>query len=344
MKRINKRFTGMVMTAALLTTLAACNEEKTKEIVCWGDSLTAPHNGSNILSKAKNIFKGKAYPDYLQDMAGSGYRIINAGVGGETSLTIMARQGAWPMKLAHDITIYRSDEAKYDNFIGNGDIPVFVSSYNGKPVTPLLQLGYDEDSPAQTNPCTIDGKRFTLSSEAKFWKEDGKYEHEYNYFITPQEETAASYTLKAGSTVTTYAMEQLRGKYANVFFIGQNGGFDDAADLTRQLKDMIRYSRSDRFVVISFHKPNKVMPTIARMKEMEDSLHTAFGNHYINLRDSLVRNGLQHAGLSPTSEDRDSIKHGQVPPQLMTDGTHFTTKGYKEIARLVNDKFRQLGY
>jgi len=144
--------------------------------------------------------------------------------------------------------------------------------------------------------------------------------------------------------VTTYAMEHLRGKYANVFFIGQNGGFADAADLTRQLKDMIRYSRSGRFVVVSFHKPNETMPTIARMKEMEDSLHMAFGNHYINLRDSLVRSGLQHAGLTPTSTDRDSIRHGQVPPQLLTDDVHFTAKGYKEIARLVNGKFKQLGY
>lgn len=332
------------MAAALLTTLAACSEKKNKEIVCWGDSLTAPHGGKSVKMMVKGIIKGKAYPDYLQDMAGNGYEIINAGVGGENTLTIMARQGAWPMKLAHDVTVYRSSEEKYDNFIGNGDVAGFVSSYNGKKVTPLLQLGYDTDSPAQMNPCTIDGKRFTISSESKHWKENGRFVFEYNYFISPQEETDSSYTLKAGSTVTTYAMEHLRGKYANVFFIGQNGGFADAADLTRQLKDMIRYSRSGRFVVVSFHKPNETMPTIARMKEMEDSLHMAFGNHYINLRDSLVRSGLQHAGLTPTSTDRDSIRHGQVPPQLLTDDVHFTAKGYKEIARLVNGKFKQLGY
>lgn len=344
MKRINRKFIGTVLTAVLLTTLTACDDKKAREIVCWGDSLTAPHNGPGIRGKLKRIVKGKAYPDYLQEMAGGDYKIINAGVGGENTLTIMARQGAWPMRLAHDVTIYKSDKAEYDNFIGNGDITGFVSSYNGKRVTPLLQLGYEEDSPAQMNPCRIGGRYFTVSSESKFWLENDSYRFEYNYFISPLEEADSSYTLKAGSTVTTYAMEKLRGKYANVFFMGQNGGFEDAADLTRQLKAMIRYSRSDRFVVISFHKPNKVIKTIARMKEMEDSLHAAFGCHYINLRDSLVRNGLQRAGLTPTSEDKDSITQGQVPPQLLTDGTHFTAEGYKEIARLVYCKFRQLGY
>ena len=57
------------------------------------------------------------------------------------------------------------------------------------------------------------------------------------------------------------------------------------------------------------------------MKEMEDSLCQSFGKHYI-----------------------DSIAKGQVPPQLMIDGTHFTTLGYKEIATLVYLKMKELGY
>lgn len=82
------------------------------------------------------------------------------------------------------------------------------------------------------------------------------------------------------------------------------------------------------------------MKTIPRMKEMEDSLCQSFGKHYINLREYMVTNGLADA----TQKDKDSIAKGQVPPQLMIDGTHFTTLGYKEIATLVYLKMKELGY
>lgn len=58
----------------------------------------------------------------------------------------------------------------------------------------------------------------------------------------------------------------------------------------------------------------------------------------------MVTNGLADAGLVPTQKDKDSIAKGQVPPQLMIDGTHFTTLGYKEIATLVYLKMKELGY
>ena len=130
------------------------------------------------------------------------------------------------------------------------------------------------------------------------------------------DEWTATDTLKEGSIVNTYAMKNLRNKYANIFFIGQNGGFENTADLIRQLKAMIAYSKSKRYIVISFHKPNGVMKTISRMNEMEDSLHQYFGKHYINLRQYMVTKGLSDANLEPTQEDRDSIAKGQVPPQL----------------------------
>ena len=58
----------------------------------------------------------------------------------------------------------------------------------------------------------------------------------------------------------------------------------------------------------------------------------------------MVTRGLADAGLEPTQEDNDSIAKGQVPPQMMTDGCHFTTKGYEEIAKLVYNKIVELGY
>ena len=121
----------------------SCSDEEKKQIVCWGDSLTAPHTGKGIKGMVKRIVKGAAYPEYLEGMLEDNYEIINCGVGGENTLTIMARQGAYPMQLAHDVVIFKSDEAKFNTFIGNNDMSAFVSSYNGKSVTPLLQCGWD---------------------------------------------------------------------------------------------------------------------------------------------------------------------------------------------------------
>ena len=58
----------------------------------------------------------------------------------------------------------------------------------------------------------------------------------------------------------------------------------------------------------------------------------------------MVKQGLSDAGLEPTQEDKDSMAKGQVPPQMMTDGCHFTTKGYEEIAKLVFEKMKELNY
>lgn len=333
-----KKGLSIIFSGMVLATILSCTDDKQKEIVCWGDSLTAPHG-------TRQRIKGNVeYPKCLEGMLSDEYKVINAGVGGETTLTIMARQGAYPMMLAHDVTIFNGDESKYDTFIGNRDVDAFVSSYNGKQVTPLLQCGWDEDSPAHINPCRIDGKQFWLSSEAHFWLEEGKYQFEYNYYIKPQNEIETTDTLKAGSIINTYAMEHLRGKYANVFFIGQNGGFEDVADLIKQLQAMIKYSQCDRYIIISFHKPNNVIQTISRMREMEDSLQQCFGEHYINLRQHLVTQGLSMAGLQATQEDKDSIAKGQVPPQLLSDGVHFTKAGYRDIAELVYSKMKELHY
>lgn len=340
---------NLVMGAILLlSVLVSCSDDKEKKtVVCWGDSLTASHtNGTGLKGMVKGWIKGDdSYPGVLQDLLGDGYDVVNCGVGGENTLTIMARQGAYPMLLAHDVVLFNDDERKFDTFIGNNDIPTFISTYDHKSeVFPLLQGGFKEDACARVNPVLIDGKTIMLESQTKFWQNPNKkFEFEFNYLLTPKQKIEKTDTLRKGSIIKTLAMRQLRGAWCNVFFIGQNGGFKNAADLIRQVKAMIKYSRCKHYVVVSFHKPNGVMPTPKCMGEMEDSLQLAFGNSYINLRRHMVDRGLQEAGFIPTPEDKDSISHGMVPPQLMIDGCHFKKEGYRIIARLVKlkiDKFK----
>lgn len=74
-----------------LLLLASCQEAKKKVIVCWGDSLTAPHQGT-LKQKIRGIFvEDHDYPSVLQKILGDDYEVINCGVGGENTLTIMGR-------------------------------------------------------------------------------------------------------------------------------------------------------------------------------------------------------------------------------------------------------------
>jgi lysophospholipase L1-like esterase len=328
---------ALILSAAILW---ACTSDEKKVIVCWGDSLTAPHNGRGFKGKLKRLVKGTDYPGYLEEMLGSEYEVINAGVGGENTLTIMARQGAYPMKLTHDVVISKESIT----LVGNNGLTAFVSTYNGVEVAPLQQYTWKQDGPSQINPCSIGNQRFQLSSIVHSGKEDGVFKTLCSYYLTPEDKQTTVDTLRAGSIVTTYAMSNLRGQYANVFFIGQNGGFSDVADLIRQLSAMIAYSQSNRYIVISFHKTNHVINTIPRMMEMEDSLSISFGKHYVNLREYMVTNGLADAKYSPTQADKDSIAKGVVPPQLLADDCHFTTIGYNVIAKLVYERMKELGY
>lgn len=324
--------------------LWSCQDKERKTVVCWGDSLTAPsYNQSSMKGKLKRLLMGdSSYPGVLAELLGDDYEVVNCGVGGENTLTIMARQGAYPMKTAHEVTIYEEEKSKYKTYIGNKDMAAFVTTYNGKAVTPLLR-GYEEETAARVNPCRIGGEEYCLSSESTFWHDEEGFVFEYNYFIGG-DGAEKTYTIPEGTVVETEAMRDLRGKYAYVFFMGQNGGFASAGELISQIEAMVDYSGGDKYVVVSFHKPNGAMPTIKRMGEMEDSLEAAFGPHFLNLRRYMTGSALSDASLTATREDRDSIAHGQVPPQLMTDGCHFTKQGYRLIARQVAEKFRQLGY
>lgn len=314
----------LLSAAAAFACLVAGARSSRIKVVCWGDSLTADSE--------------YCYPRQLQALLGDGYEVVNCGIGGENTLTIMARQGSAPMYLAHDIQIFRSKDAKYRKFIGSSDVAAFLSLYNGQKVTPLLQGEWEEGATARVNPVTIDGKKFIISSEAHHWYEKG-WKFEYNYFIEAQTNSEKTYTLPAGSLVTTQAMETLRRPEVNIIFMGQNGGYADAAELLRQIKLMKDYGAARRTIVISFHAPNEVMKSKADFERMEAMMQAEFGADYINLRRYMMEAGLKDAGLEPTAEDLEAISSGRVPPQLLTDGTHFTPAAYKLIAAKVYSIF-----
>lgn len=324
----------------------SCRQDRKKVVVFWGDSLTASNIGKGLKGKVKKLLRGdRSYPGVFEDYLGKKeFQIVNCGVGGESTLTIMSRQGAFPAKLAHDVEIYVTKKSRFNKFLGNSDLIPFESSFNNVKITPLLQGGWDENSSSYFNPCFINGKPFVIKSESHYWKENKKYHFEFNYYLESINERFKSDTLRKGSIIETHGMRTLRNAYVNVFFMGQNGGFSNVLELIQQYKAMIKYSNCNRYIIIGFHKPNKSIPSIKRMVEMEDSLRNEFGDHYINLRSYMIQNGLKDGKLNPKLSDINSMRNGLIPPQLTSDGTHFTPTGSKLIGALVFKRFRQLGY
>lgn len=331
---------------AVLLLISCTDDIEKKLIVCWGDSLTAPHNENGMKQVVKNILTpihdfDISYPNQMANMLPNSFTIVNCGVGGENTLAIMGRQGAAPLLLAHDVTILKENPV----VIGNRDIPAFVSSWDSTSTVNILNQSYWTNGGSHVNPAYINDKAIELDSDdSYFYMHNGHvfYEYTYRLKILNRHSKTTHDTLRTFSPIITQAMRDYRNAWCNVFFIGQNGGFRDAAELVRQIKAMINYSRCNNYIVISFHKPNTVIPTPKRMSEMEDTLAHTFGKHFINLRRHMLQYGLAEAGMTATKEDRDSIAHGNVPPQLMVDGCHFTKQGYKIIAKLVEQKIRAM--
>ena len=113
------------------------------KVVCYGDSLT----------QGKGYTPEEAYPGRLQSMIGSGYTVLNSGDGGETSDTIMARQGAFSLKTSTEFT-FPAGTATIT--IGNYDDNGFVSP-NGDTIG--LTGGGNENP---LNNIVIDGKEYTI--------------------------------------------------------------------------------------------------------------------------------------------------------------------------------------
>lgn len=287
-----------------------------KKIVCWGNSLTVGAGGN-----------GTTFPLILQLNMGDTYHVINAGASGEDSYHIAARQGGIPMYIDKDYeNIIKGVPFVIGNYKNSG---MRSSGYPPKNITPLLQGGGET-----INNCTIDGNDYELKWSGTIYDYDiGEYT------LTLLNENHSPATIKQGAIVFTSSMKRYRNVYANVFFIGQNGGFENNADLINQIKKMVEFSGSSNYVVIGLHARG----TKEEMIGLESDMIKEFGSRFINLRKYFVEKAFNDTDLEPTQEDRRAIENGLCPPQFLVDGLHFNAIGYTLIGNLISERFVLLG-
>lgn len=289
------------------------NASTINSITAWGDSLTA----------------GGGWTSTLQTL--TGLTVYNGGTGGETSATILARQGGDVM-VTNNITIPATTT------------PVLIASRNtdggiktalGATVTPLLQGG------AHINPCKIGDVVGTLS-----WT--GSSYADMNGTWTFTRTTAGAEVQITRPTAIRTDFDINRNGGIQIIFIGQNGGYTSNDDLVRQHRLMIEHAKAKYTVILGLSSGSA-----ASRADYEAAMKLAFGRYFISLREYLATPiytnsvitscyGLQDAGLTPTQADLNAIATGTVPPQLLADSVHYTDACKTVIGNMLYRKMRDL--
>lgn len=301
-------------------------------IVCWGDSLTSgpggdamsyPKSLQNCVNERLCALYDPAAALNGAEKAGLGENfadkkdltveipVINMGVGGETTNTILARNGAVPFLTDGSITI--PSECK--------PVRIRLTCESGAPVAPLLQGNAGMES------VTIAGIKGVIT-------------HGQGYFFTrsePGEETK----VPDGTVIVTEGSEKYLD-YLPVVFIGQNGGYTGYFDLVDQQRAIIEHQtkNSDRYIIIGMHTT-----TPGYREDLEELMVEEYGDKYINLREYMATDAIYDAGITPTERDLERMELGFTPYSLLSiDELHFNAVGYELIGKLVYERMDDLGY
>lgn len=308
-------------------------EEYLPGIVCWGDSLTAGAGGDgttyphvletlirdNVISSIdmKKVTNDGYIRSYLKPRLK--VPVINMGVGGENTNTILGRNGGIPFVLSSDLQIPA----------GKVSVRISFESQNGRAVAPLRQ------GKAGMESVTIDDCEGTISIEQESYKSE-----EFEYYFT-RNKPGTIQTAKAGTTIVTTGSQENRN-YIPVIFIGQNRGYEDIEDLIYQQRAIINHQSGnplERYIIVGLHTG-----TLADRAELETAMTAEYGERYINLREYMSTQGLTDAGLEATEEDMQMMENGMTPVSLLVDGVHFNAAGYELIGKLIYTRMDKLGY
>ncbi len=275
-------------------------------IVCWGDSLTAGAGGGGI-----------TYPGELARIlrdAGLSVPVYNCGVGGENTLTILARAGALDVVTACELYLPEQPVA----------VPVTFRLRDGRPIAPLRQ----SNDPARGLIRVLAGEvSGTLSI-----RQESYISPDPAYFFT-RDLPGQPVRLAAGTLLGNPVPLGYR-PCLPVIWMGQNRGWDDRPPvLSEQIRLLLSRHTPPRgaFLVLGLTSGDA-----AGRAELEGEMTRAFGDRYLNLRAYLsATDTLRTAGIALTDADTEACREGRVPAAVLSDHVHFNATGYRLIAKAV---------
>lgn len=303
-------------------------------IVCWGDSMTVGYGGDGVTypKVLQSLIQENLLDSYdLKSQFNSKHAhlinpvdyeisipVINMGVGGENTLTILGRNGAVPFVISSPLTI-PADETP---------VEIHFTSEGGQPVAPLIQ------GDRGLNPVIIGGVEGTLSISQE---SINSVDHSYHFTRSSVGEPK---TIPVGTEIITSASTQYLD-YITVIFIGLNGGYSNYDELIRHQRAIIGHqtANSDRFIIVGLSNGTKESRCA-----LEAVLEAEYGKKYINLREYMSTRAMEDAGLEPSEEDLSLMKQGSTPASLTSVGSHYNSVGYELLGRLLFSTMNELGY
>lgn len=306
-------------------------------IVCWGDNLTAGAGAGGEGVTYPKVLQSQIKSSLIDNLTLTKYLIsnpmlnislpdvpvVNMGVGGENTITILGRNGAIPFVTSEEFTIPTT----------SSPTEVVFESASGAKVAPLLQGKRGMES------VTILGVQGII----EYTEENETTAGKYNFSRL----TSGNSTIVPRRTeIITIGSKQYLD-YLPVVFIGQNGGYVDIHDLISQQRAIIdkQSVNNDRFIIIGLHTG-----TAVDRKTLEDAMTTEYGDKYINLREYMCSQGIKDANdvlganIAVTAEDKSMMENGETPASLLSDAVHFDKYGYELIGRLIYNRMDELGY
>ena len=289
-----------------------------KKVICWGDSITI----------GMGMSRDSTYPAVLGSLLSDDFKVINAGSSGETAATIAARQGA--------VKVYTSKELVF---------PKGVST---------IEIGTDNDHSMCLSDGTMlninrDGESFTVCELPcnHLWIKDIKYNFSVSngvFKLSRYDDGTEVVIPKGTEIVFSSAIEQAKGSYCEIFYIGTNGRVlgtpteKDIQHLIQQNKDMIKRHGNDCYLVIVPYWDHYY----------SDAFVEAFGDKAVDFRKEVIKEDANYEGLVPSNLDLEVIRNGDVPVMFRYENNpqdgHLNKYGYSFLARILYERGKKLGY
>lgn len=285
-------------------------------IICYGDSLTAGAGGGTVPASGV-VTTAWTFPSRVQALVdarlGAGVStVFNAGVGGESSVSITARTNANPLMVV----------------VSSGTLGAVTTSQtitfapiNGEQAYPLLQ----GDGGGSTGHLWIDGAPIA-----------GTIQNTGGGTYAFARATAGSAIVVGARPVAfTYNFANTHSDDIHIIAMGQNGPsnartINDVAAVVQKMTAL-----NKRFLIVN-------RPTST---DGEDALwHDLYGRRFFSLRKYMVTWGLADTGITPTTQDNTDMTNGAVPTSLRIDGVHGNAAYYWAWGNQVFNRLVELGW
>lgn len=296
-------------------------EKENKIIEYWGDSLTEGNQDNSGVTRAT----------VLSSLVGSEWTVINNNDGGGEKSNTISCKACGTGLIAEPFTIPSSTDK----------VEVVLKD----------DIGYDCNfrrssnmAESTLNPCIINGITGRIFPGPVYGQNPYKFQ---------RNEAGNEVVLKRPIGVISSSAKKQKGSVL-IICIGQNTGWNnDGSLLVKQVKGIIEYYKSTRFLVIGIPHSKMHNWQIAG----NDALKLEFGRHYIDVEEymktpiydadgtTIISSyALDDCNLTPTSEDIVNIGQNKYPTQIMSDSTHFNRYGYTIWANLEYQRGKELGY